>query len=306
MEICNNGIDDNCDGLIDCADPYCTSNPGGWACTSLPNSGGWSINAYDSTGRPACPSDFGNGSFDVISSIGGAADSCQCECSIHDKAYCEGTWKWNASSTTTCPSPIGGLDIKEGYCTANAGDNLNPSLNFAGAASSVSTVAGTCDASGDVTNTPAVTYKSGEACYLGTAGSGCSSGEVCAPAAPTGYLLCSIIGNATSCPAGTSEPVFTGYHDGRGCGTCTCSGTSALGCTLEGVDFWPTATCGSGTGCYMDTTCKNCFASGTGDVNAADGKWTTNGDESTCTVNGSGSQPTGSVTGTGSVTLRCQ
>jgi hypothetical protein len=243
----------------------------------------------------------------VISSIGGAADSCQCDCTIHDKAYCTGKWQWTASGGSCATPGSGGLTIKEGYCTANTGDNLNPALNFEGKANSVSTVAGTCDGSGDVTHTPPVTYDSGKACYLGTAGGGCGSGQRCAPTAPSGDLLCSILpGTSTSCPAGSSVPVSTGYNDGRGCGGCTCSGTSNLGCTLDSVDFWPTATCGSGTGCNMGTTCKNCFGGGNGDVNAADGLWSTSGQESACTVNGSGSQPNGGVTGTGAVTLCCQ
>ncbi|MDD5086457.1 MAG: hypothetical protein PHV16_01765 [Candidatus Nanoarchaeia archaeon] len=54
-EICNNNIDDDCDGLIDCSDPYCSGNPACPACAGTVFSDGfesgdlsaWSSNVND-------------------------------------------------------------------------------------------------------------------------------------------------------------------------------------------------------------------------------------------------------------------
>ena len=49
-EKCTNGVDDDCNGLTDCADPACQTQ--GYACAA-PAPGGWDFVAFDATRRPA-------------------------------------------------------------------------------------------------------------------------------------------------------------------------------------------------------------------------------------------------------------
>src|ERR1700678_3969885 len=46
IEDCTNGMDDNCDGLVDCADPECSGDGGAYSCTALPTEMGWSLVAF--------------------------------------------------------------------------------------------------------------------------------------------------------------------------------------------------------------------------------------------------------------------
>lgn len=75
VEDCTNGLDDNCNGLVDCADPECASQ--GFACTpAVPV--GWSLVAYVENARPSCPVGWGASAPNVEGPDGGGA--CQCAC----------------------------------------------------------------------------------------------------------------------------------------------------------------------------------------------------------------------------------
>ena len=79
VEICDDGIDNDCNGLSDCADPRCSS--AGWSCTSLPSGGGWTIGAFDQTARPTCPANFGTTGKTAYTSVcPGRPDTCNCTC----------------------------------------------------------------------------------------------------------------------------------------------------------------------------------------------------------------------------------
>ena len=303
VEICDNGIDDNCNGLVDCADPYCTSSPGGWACTSLPVGGGWTIAAYDATARPACPASFPGTETDVVSAIAFSPATCTCGCSISTPAVCQGRWGWSEGSTSGCIPPTGGLFFTDGSCINNPGDNLVQSVFWTGVASSVATKAGSCGAK-TTTTKPAVTDQAGETCTLPVAGAGCSAGSVCAPTKPTGFQLCSYNTSGIACPTGTStNKVDTGWTDSRTCSACTC-GTVDLACAMKGAEFYVNANC-SGNSCEITSGCAKCnLGNGTGNTSSVKGVFTSNGDESLCAV-GTPTVASGTVTATGPITVCC-
>jgi hypothetical protein len=304
IEICDNGVDDNCNGLVDCADPYCTTSPGGWACTILPVGNGWTIGAYDATARPACPANFSGASTDVLSDVGGAADSCTCDCTNTTAATCKGNWDWHLYSSSSCGTftNTGGNGLTDGVCLKNPGDNLNQSEYWNGGANGVVTVAGVCSATPKITQ-PAVTDDQGETCALPQAGAGCATGSVCAPVQPTGFQLCSTHSGAMTCANGlTQSDVYTGYDDTRTCSSCAC-GTEDLGCALTGAEFWTGTDC-TGSVCEITASCAKCVLPGTGDTDSMSGVFTDNGKGGDCVVT-TNTTPTGSVTGTGETTVCC-
>jgi hypothetical protein len=304
VEICDNGVDDNCNGLVDCADPYCTSSPGGWACTTLPVGSGWTIAAYDATTRPTCPSSFNGTETDVVSDIAFSTAICSCTCSLTTPAVCTGKWAWSEGTTSGCSGVTpGGLSFTNGVCVNNTGDNLYQPVYWTGVASSVGTKAGACGAK-TTTTKPTVTDQTGETCALPAVGAGCSAGSVCAPVKPTGFQLCSYNTSGIACPTGlTPNPVDTGWTDTRTCSACTC-GTEDLACSLQGADFFVNTGC-TGNSCEISTGCNKCnLNNGTGNTNAVRGVFTSNGDESVCVVKTSPS-PSGTVTPTGPITMCC-
>jgi hypothetical protein len=303
VEICNDGIDNDCNGLIDCADPQCANS--GWSCTALPTGNGWTIGAFNQTQRPSCPTNFATTATQVLTDVSGGADTCGCTCGNTRRSECQGTWWWKNSSTSTCNAATAGLTLTEGSCLNNAGDNLTQADYWTGKAVNVKTVVGACTGS-QTTTTPAVTDYQGETCALPRAGGGCAAGEVCAPVPPSGFKLCSTYTSVTSCPTGlTPFELYTSYTDNRSCSSCSCGATTNLSCTMDGARFYTGSNC-SGSSCEISTGCAGCnLGNGTGDTNSMQGVWTTNGKEASCTVT-SQSTASGAVTPTGGTTTCCQ
>jgi hypothetical protein len=310
VEICWNGIDDNCNGLVDCADPQCigdagagTTNAGGWSCAGLPAGPGWTLVAYDSTGRPACPANFSTTADNVISNVKGAPDTCGCNCTNTRAAACEGHWAWTTNGAAlVCGTPptTGGNPIANGTCVGTPDDNLNTTFYFRGAENGLGTVAGTCSAAPTVTTKPPVTDNQGETCSLPQAGGGCPALEECVPVAPAGFQLCSVFTGSATCPNGlVQSQIYTGYSDTRGCGGCSC-GTEDLACSVTGMKFYAAGNC---AGSYYDMN-GTCTKSTVLDSYSYKADLTTNGKATACQVT-SNSQPTGTVSPTGLLTICC-
>jgi hypothetical protein len=312
IEDCTNGIDDNCNGLVDCADPECTSDAGQFSCSTLPAVPGWTIVAYDSNGRPACPANFAIAPSNVIAGASGGADDCGCNCTNTTPASCTGAWAWTTKgATAACGTPpTSGINpIANGACVNTATDPLNPTYYFIGAANSVATTPGACTGTSAVTGTPAITESGmGETCALPKAGGGCGTGAVCAPRVPSGFQRCGVPSTGTSCPTGLlTLTVYTGRDDTRSCGGCAC-GTVDLACNVTGMQFWSNADCMGGV--YdMSTSCQLVNGSSLGDTGGNSVSYradlSTNNQQSTCAVT-SASQPNGSVTPTGAITVCCE
>jgi len=62
-EICTDGIDNDCNGQIDCADPACGAL--GFACVpAIPS--GWTLVAFEPSTRTPCPPGYGASTSDVV------------------------------------------------------------------------------------------------------------------------------------------------------------------------------------------------------------------------------------------------
>lgn len=218
-ERCDDGIDNDCNGLADCADPACQPTH---QCVD-PAPAGWDLVAFAPDARPACPTGYGASS-DVKSVLGSGAGTCSCACTpttgsctpisvtVSDAAGCGGT-----TSTASNIAPNASCTKLPTNVTVPNVNNPPSKLTFGAAPSACAgsvTLAGGSLAQGRACATPAAK------------GTGCQGSQVCVPK-PTGFAgLCVSKTGATACPAGAYTQQRTAgtdlSNDGRGCGACTC------------------------------------------------------------------------------------
>jgi hypothetical protein len=255
LEICTNSIDDDGDGLVDCADADC----GAYQCVPTAPAG-WQgpIALFTGTTNEICSGDF------PVTMMSGMKDfvippvTCAgCGCAPPLGTVCPlATLRF--SPQAAC-SPLGGtFTIPANVCqpfiltTSNAESVLWETAPAAG---------GACAPVKNGSNQiPAFSWKDKAlACAPLDVGGGCGS-EVCAPVpeAPFGAELCIHKLGDNACPAGFPQKItyFTGAQDTRTCTDClcgaptggTCSGTVVLGtnasCSVDVVTIPQVNTCG--------------------------------------------------------------
>jgi len=296
-ENCTNGDDDDCNGLVDCADPHCTAV--GFTCTAAAVPSGWTFIAFSDKTRPVCPAMYGVEQ-SIVSGVTGAADSCGCSCS-GSAATCGGTATYvqttSPGACTTSPSNVT-LGVNNGACgatsqTVTAGDFYQ--LYYASTAVAQQ---GTCSGAGMVTAAPAPTFNAGATCDgPSQLGGGCSAGA-CAP--PTGAVFVGCISHPgnVACPtfgftqqtlASTGTP---GWVDKRTCGTCPCATGLTCG-TVSSVALFTNGSCAGGAAYGINTGCQQPTSSG--NIGSYVVSYASSGNAS-C-------QPTGTSAPGGSVTL---
>lgn len=236
VEICDNGVDDDCDGLADCADPACA------AMTCMDNPG--IVGVIVPIDGP-CPSNYDSGTELIYQ---GLMDSgCTgCGCStlpvqcvpqvyfyadaptcMNDAAPYAGGTLLDYSLTTGCsPGPIGdnqSVGTPKGWRVA------------------MQRVGGQCSASGHADVNPPRWTMSMKLCKATANSGGCASGQVCVPK-PNGNQVC-IETSDKSCPANTSLQTWNrGFDDTRRCGACACS-TDGGDCSAVAVELGSDWTC---------------------------------------------------------------
>jgi hypothetical protein len=231
-EDCTNGVDDNCDGLVDCADPQCTTQ--GYTCVT-PAPMGWDVSPLDSAGQPGCPMGLMQRDVTVDPTGLSMPAMCSCSCTATAAPSCEqGTIAVSAGPTNTCGAGSMNYMTNGGACDNQA---INPAA-FAQITPPAAT-GGTCTPS-ETTTKPPTGGTQGQVCTGESAfGAGCTGGQECA-LVPAGSLACIHHGGANmACPAGpyTMQHAVGVLQDGRGCAACTC--------------MPPTATCNPGSWAFF-------------------------------------------------------
>jgi hypothetical protein len=331
-ENCTNGIDDNCNGLIDCADPECMSQ--GFTCVPPWASSGWTgptvlYDAFQAGGPAPTPlSCTGAGAYTqalptaVSTRLGNydptaANPTCGCTCgSTVQGVTCPEPSV--TGSTNMCP---GGGTTVSATATATcsqltASDDFNSFTVAQGAASG-----GSCPSND--TGLPVPSWNvatgwegAGSACTTGRAASsyfsgaqgGCTGTEVCVeplPGAFNGGAACVFLSGKATCPTGysTEHDYFTGANDTRSCEyTCTCTPTG-VACTAD-LTVSNQSTCTGG----MTMTDLSIGCTSVSDYSPV---WmeATVASTGSCTFAAGavagGAAATGSVTPTGQVTVCC-
>ena len=204
VEDCTNGIDDDCNGATDCADPYCQGL--GFACVpQWPGAGAWTapVALYDLTvpGGPAPtpPSCAGYYPSDILDghSIPVASPStCACSCGPVQDGRCTApsvsVWTSTGCSGTSYSAAL----LADGGCTVV--EAVQDGIN-AGQIVDAGAPSGSCapalDASTPVWNaaTSSAWADTGRVCaagartYLAGAAGGCDAGLVCVDPAPATF-----------------------------------------------------------------------------------------------------------------------
>jgi hypothetical protein len=247
VEICDNGIDDNCNGLVDCADPQCQSE--GWVCTPAVPSG-WSLVAYVAGSRPDCAMGWGSLAPLVEGPDAGAA-TCVCSCgqALGTPSCVVGT-----ASLSLGGSACGCAQVQEVPLLSSGGcDPIGASIGQpcgpwdSGLVQPVGLDAGPPSAPCvDDPQRPAITYAAqGETCVAqGNTGGGCNSGGGCLPA-PAPATACIEAAGIQTCPIGFLQQHVayapSNVIDERQCGPCGCATTPT--CTGASVTLFDDSAC---------------------------------------------------------------
>jgi hypothetical protein len=263
FEDCQNGVDDNDDGKIDCEDPDCQA----YECVD-PIPAGWETPGYvalyegfASQTPPDCPTDMptevyeGNATLNaqpaLCSPCGCAAPTGQ-DCQLLtdlDTATKPGIQAMQVSNqpcgqtatqinTLTVPNPWGGACYHDESFPGGQsclGAPCNQSVNSA----APTVTGGTCMATGGSPTKPPVQWSSRAlACHGSRQGGGCPSPQVCLPkpASPFKSRVCIEKTGDVECPAGTpftKKGVYYGdVDDTRDCSGCACGSPSGGSCEI--------------------------------------------------------------------------
>ena len=257
-EDCTNGIDDDCNGLTDCADPACVTE--GYACiTPLPAAdNGWDFVAFDSTAQSTCPATLTQKNVDVDPTDLTSPATCGCTCNATAPPSCE----VGNISTTHGPNNQCNAGAPMNYPANGGGCNTqNLTVDSFVLAAQPPPTGGTCTATTTVTQPPTGATK-GEVCSGETTfGAGCTGGQVCG-LVPTGFTSCVHHGGANmGCPAGYSTTNSVGtLQDTRGCGNCACGPPTAT-CTPGIWSFFDSGDCSGAVSISLQTN-DQCNATG--------------------------------------------
>jgi hypothetical protein len=220
VEVCDDGIDNNDDGLVDCQDPECQPN---YMCVMGPPAG-FSL-TYVSDGQPAdCPGGDAPRTVYTASSPTCDLTGCACGppnggCSVTASLY-----------TTQCMGGTASNLTMTGFM-CYGGLNGSTSGSF-----TVSTASVSCAAMGTATTTPGPQPAALRVCGT-TTGGGCPAGEACVLRPTAGFgAVCAIGPGAQTCPADRPQQRTTGdsFNDQRTC-TCGCSSTDSCASTQVAV-----------------------------------------------------------------------
>jgi hypothetical protein len=244
-EVCDDDIDNDCNGLKDCADPACGT---GFACTT-PAPDGWTLIAFAeiATAALVCPAGY-TGSTDLRVLNGSATHACPCTCtgSGGSGPTCAGaTTTIGIDDENTCNAPAGTATVtsNQAACTP-----LASAISIPGGADTpfgtLTVPAGpaSCSASASLTKTDPT---DGRSCVAPTkAGSGCSGTNKCVPKA-SGFDFCIYKDGVQACPTGFTarqRRAGTTSNDTRMCATCNCTLSA---CSGAEVSLFSNATCGA-------------------------------------------------------------
>ncbi len=310
VENCTNGIDDNCDGLVDCADPQCAA---GYACVATAPAGwfgpGSLYDGLSSGTTPPCVAPFPNNAFELNSTPTSPALTCACACgtvsggcttpaiTIFSDNQCGATNNCGSAGGPTCT-------IADGTRCGSGGQSVGVTVL------PQPTTTGSCPSSVTTQGVPASTWmRTGETCggsrtYVA---GGCGTSAVCAEKPPSGFqpTLCVWKNADADCTTITGYPLMYKYYsstnDTRACakGTCGCNTATGVSCTLASATAYKSTDCSDGG---MAITDLNVVDGGSAAAHCTD--FSIDSVVSmTATVNAAGSCTTnGAATQTGSVT----
>jgi hypothetical protein len=312
---CLDGIDNDCNGLVDCADPACTA---GYVCAELPTDGGFEGTAiYAPTRATPCPSTYPTQTDTFEGLLTTPAECSACSCAAGG-ASCGVSAITCGAAAASCALDGGASAVVTTTCGSFDAGALGPGSSCAVTVPEVTP--GTCVPDGGAATLPDASFSELSRVCTTTSGpgGGCAPGLVCVGRPPSGFhgaCVFKSVSGAAVCPAGFGQahvtmPSATSVTDTRGCTACSCGSPTGASCAGAATFY-------SAPGCTDDA--------GASDAGAASLTLTADGvchgvlldaslpvasialdasvaSQGTCTP--SGGEPTGSVTPTNE-TLYC-
>jgi hypothetical protein len=214
-EVCDDGIDNDCNGKTDCADTACAA----FSCQSAPPAG-WAYVGFAATSRPACPTGFGT-STDVVTTPD-VTGTCSCTCNEDGGSCAGGSVTLTVGDSMCLGGPAAQTVPANATCAPLQAGVAIPNNN--GYAKAVALDAGPASCTPAMTFAPAATITQGRSCGTG-AGRCTNPTQVCVPTASPAVPLCVMKAGSNVCPAGFAKPNHAGTSDTdlRQCTGCTCS-----------------------------------------------------------------------------------
>jgi hypothetical protein len=243
---CLDGIDNDCNGLTDCADPACTQ---GYQCVPSAPSGWTGYALYDDSRAVPCPASYG-AQLDTYEGLIFSPATCSaCQCTATG-ATC-------GTSAVACGPTCGATDDSLAPGCEALAVAIEVDAGGSCSASAPAAIPGTCASAGGAATITDVTFaKLSRTCgATGGAGGGCASAQACVakpPAGTHGACVSQTTSGSTLCPSAYPHayvvlPSATSFADTRACTGCSCGGPSGASCAAS-VTLSPVAGCGSDDG----------------------------------------------------------
>jgi hypothetical protein len=222
-ENCLNGVDDNADQKIDCADPTCT----GFMCLDVP--AGWSLIAVAESAFGDAPKPCADNSNPTLYFDGAQPAQCnQCQCSVSG-ATCSLGEMLVYYTDGSCGGAADVVVISKDF----KGCAQLPNVPFGGNGGGSGKVSkapfvvqqGTCMVNGGGLNPSAPFTKQISACATVPSGKGCGAGDCLSASGSPDGKTCIVGDVANACPSGwmlERDAFDTGYQDQRNCDACGC------------------------------------------------------------------------------------
>jgi len=211
-EVCDDGIDNDCNGKTDCADDACQAR---YRCVDrAPDD--WQLTAFAQSSRPDCPDGFGDRT--DVRAVRAGSGGCACDCggasACDPNAIVAGI-----GDDPSCAVITKTFDARS-ECQRLDGAGLQVSGN-----AFVKATAGTAASCKGSANGSVAEVADARTCAVRRTGGGCDGGKVCARRTSDGYSVCVAKDGNQSCPVNFPTSVRAGTNvqqDSRSCGACTC------------------------------------------------------------------------------------
>jgi hypothetical protein len=308
-EVCFDGVDNDKDGDIDCADSEdCAAIA---ECVpAIPPEFKEYVRYHgesytgDTHTPPKCPD--GSEPTRYFSGPGGAATCSQCSCD----------WPGAACSAPKIECYQGNLTCTNGadFTTTAQNENCISLMGFSAAmqdesclivaSSAAVTSPGSCSTSGGAMTKGPTWQEEIFVCALESAGGGCMAGQACAPKPAINYegAICIEANGVVECPTGwktEQRTVYSGGNDTRGCSSCACM--SGISCGNDGYYAVHGDNVCGGAGVIVNGACTGAVTANLGANGSLKPKLSS-------VIKGQcgGGQPTGSVETSGPITICCR
>ncbi|MGD0678961.1 MAG: hypothetical protein ABSC94_26450 [Polyangiaceae bacterium] len=328
-EICDNGIDDNCNGLIDCADPACVA--AGYAC--VPS---WASNAgfvapvalYDDavTNGPAptappCAGTYATDLADGHNEPVIGPTTCSCSCGNVEGLTCSAPYV-EVWVNQGCGGTTFGNSLNGGACTAV--ETTQGGINSGQIIDAGAPTGGSCTPHLDAgippwnPNAASAWARTGRICapaaiqaYFDGPAGGCAANNVCVPLPAQTFLggkVCLYSPGQVACPKNYTGQFnyFDGGTDTRTCiDGCTCGRVTGAECNTS-VNLYSGAGC-SGGGQSITTSCSGYAFSNLGSGSGISALATQTISGGVCAAQENDTAASGSVlANSGAITVCCQ